>query len=118
MERRERINPVGGFAHWKIHQSGTLRSVERGPVDGLFFLRLINGYRPVMVSRAQSLQLPFSACCRVEGGRLSLGGLSLSLPPFSVDGASVRHHARFPAAPLRSRTVGFPESGSDPRFII
>ncbi|MDA8336258.1 MAG: helix-turn-helix transcriptional regulator, partial [Peptococcaceae bacterium] len=29
-----------GFAHWKIHQSGTLRSVERGPVDGLFFFAL------------------------------------------------------------------------------
>ncbi|MDA8333748.1 MAG: amino acid permease [Peptococcaceae bacterium] len=33
---------------------------------------------------------------RVEGGRLSLGRLSLRLPPLSVGGASVRYHARFP----------------------
>lgn len=31
-----------------------------------------------------------------------------SLPPLSVDGASVRHRARFPASPLKFRTSGFP----------
>lgn len=52
----------------------------------------------------------------IEIRRLGLGCLPLRYRPFRYGGASVRSHARFPEAPLRSRTVGFPESGSDPGF--
>ena len=46
-----------------------------------------------------------------QGGAVGVGGLSLRLPPLSVGGASVRHHAGFPLPPLKFRTSGFPQYG-------
>jgi len=48
---------------------------------------------------------------RVGCRRRSLDELSLRLLPLSIDSASVRHPARFPATSLKFRTAGFPGCG-------
>ncbi len=57
------------------------------------------GYRKITGCTSSSPQAPW---CRRR---------SLRWPSLSVDGASVRPPARFPAGPLKFRTVGFPEYG-------
>ena len=48
---------------------------------------------------------------RVGCRRRCIGELSLRLLPLSIDSASVRHPARFPATSLKFRTAGFPGYG-------
>ncbi len=48
---------------------------------------------------------------QVGDRRRSIGELSLRLLPLSIDSASVRHPARFPATSLKFRTAGLPGYG-------